>query len=252
VALEIIVLSRTAVALLIAGIGAAVAVSIKKLSHYALCAMISIAAGALLAVLITDVIPETFELVDAIYVLIGFASGYVLFFLVSKYVSHMCPACAATHTEERFINVNYLMIAAISLHSLMDGIGVAVAANMGNVSLGLMILLAVSIHKFPEGLALASVSRGAGYSRKKAFGVALAVESTTFIGGLVAIAFFGNLSSFWYGILLANIGGGFFYIVAHAMLGEMIKHERKSILIYAGTGFMLIIMVTLLLFAYGI
>jgi len=252
VTLESIVIARAFAAMFVAAIGAAVAVSVKKLSHFALCAMISVAAGALLAVVVADILPEAFEMVGIIELALGFASGYVLFYLVSKFVYHICPACAATHTEERFLTVNYLMIAAISLHSMMDGIGVAVSAQNGNGNASAMILLAVSIHKFPEGLALASVARGAGYSRRKAFTVALGVESTTLIGGFISLAFFSHLPAIWFGILLAHIGGGFFYITAHAMLGEMVKHERKSILAYAGIGFGLILLMSLVLMAAGI
>ena len=183
-----IILARAFAAMLVAAVGALIAVSMKKLSHFALCALISIAAGALLSVTLFEILPEAYQMTGIIEIVIGFITGYALFFLVSKYIYHICPACAATHTEERFLAVNYLMIAAISLHSMMDGIGVAVSAQTGNETASIAILLAVSIHKLPEGLALASVARGAGYSRRKAFAVAIGIESTTLIGGLVADA----------------------------------------------------------------
>lgn len=242
--LEHAVLLRSVVALLIAAAGALTAILVRKLSHRALCSLISLAAGALLSVTVFDIIPEAHMLVGPIEIVIGLASGYFLFFLVSKYVYHICPACAATHTEEHFLTVNILMISAVSLHSTMDGISVAASYMTGNESTSLVILLAVSFHKFPEGLALASVARAAGYRRGKAFLVALAVEATTLLGAVLTLAFLKNVSLFWFGILMAHIGGGFIYLTVHAMLGEMVKHERKSIIAYAVVGFVCILLVT--------
>jgi zinc transporter ZupT len=249
---EQVVFARALAAMLVASAGALFAVGMKKLSHHALCAMISVAAGALFSVTLVEILPEAAGLVRPLELVLGFASGYALFYLVSRYIYHICPACAATHTEERFIAVNYLMISAISLHSMMDGIGVAVSYQTGDDAASIAILLAVSIHKFPEGLALASVARAAGYSRKKALAVAVAVESTTLIGGLLSVFLLNGIPLFWYGIILAHIGGGFVYITAHAMIGEMVKHERKSILAYAVLGFALILVLSLALGAAGV
>ena len=249
---ESTVLLRAGAALLVAVLGAAASVAFRKISHFALCALISVAAGALLSVTLLDILPEAYEMVPVLELVLGFLSGYLLFFLISKYVYHICPACAATHTEERFLSVNYLMIIAISLHSAMDGIGVAVGYSTGNENLSLVILLAVSFHKFPEGLALASVARGAGYSRSKAFLTAFAVETTTLLGAVVSMLFLRNLDLYWFGIILAHIGGGFFYLTVHAMLGEMVKHERRSIVAYAALGFASILLMTLALSALGI
>lgn len=253
--LEQIVFLRALVAFIVAALGALIAVSFKKVSHYSLCAMISVAAGALLSVTIFEILPEAYDVLDSRIpeLVISFISGYALFYLVSKYVYHICPACAATHAEERFISVNYLMIAAISLHSTMDGIGVAISYATGNNVASIAILFAVSFHKFPEGLALASVARAAGYTRSKATLVAFAVECTTLLGAGLVLMFISSISNvFWYGLIMAHIGGGFVYLTAHAMLGEMVKHEKKSILVYAAIGFMAIVIVSLLLSAIGI
>lgn len=250
--IELVVVIRAVAAIFVAMIGAAIAVSAKKLTHRALCALISIAAGALLSVTILEIIPEAYELAGPLWLALGFISGYVLFFLISKYVHHICPACAATHTEERFIAVNLVMISAVALHSMMDGIGVAVSYTAGDEVASLIILLAISFHKFPEGLALASVARGAGYSRGKAFLTALGVEMMTLIGALITLGFLKDISLLWFGVILAHIGGGFVYLTVHAMIGEMVKHERRSILVYAVIGFVIILIVSLGIAAMGI
>lgn len=248
---EIEILARASIALLIAVVGALVAVSIKKLSHRALCGLISVAAGALLSVTVVEILPESYEMAGPFWMVLGFVTGYLLFFLISKYVYHICPACAATHTEEKFLALSWVMIVAVSIHSLMDGIGVAAGHAAGDESIGLVMLFAISIHKFPEGLALASVARAGGYSRGKSFAIAFAVETTTLVGAIVSMIFIRDIALLWFGVILAHIGGSFVYLTAHAMLGEMIKHERKSILAYAVLGFMVVLVASIAISMLG-
>ncbi len=95
--------------------GSLIASGLKKVSHLGLCLLISFAAGALLAVSLFDILPETVEAVGIFNGLVSFASGYLLFFLITKFVFHVCPACAATHTEVKFKAITASMIVAAKL-----------------------------------------------------------------------------------------------------------------------------------------
>jgi zinc transporter ZupT len=55
------------------------------------------------------------------------------------------------------------------------------------------------------------------------------VEATTLLGGVIGVFFLSNISLFWLGLLMAHVGGGFFYLATHAVLGEMLKHEKKLV-----------------------
>jgi len=216
-----------------AAVGAFAAVSLKKISHRVLCILISFAAGALLAVSLLDIIPESFSLVGLAGGTVSVLSGYFLFFVISRFVSHVCPACSATHTEVNFKALTITMVAALSIHSFMDGLaiysGYAAASNVG-----FLVLLAVAYHKFPEGMALALVARGSGMSRPKALLVSVLLESTTTIGGGFA-GFFTLIpgASHWTGYVLGHVGGGFVYLVIHALLNEVVKHHPRSTILAA-------------------
>src|SRR5512132_2863001 len=71
--------------------------TIGPLSHKRLCALISLAAGTLLGVTLFSILPEAAEKTTIPELIVAFASGYVLFSLISRYVFHVCPACAASH-----------------------------------------------------------------------------------------------------------------------------------------------------------
>jgi len=57
-----------------------------------------------------------------------------------------------------------------------------------------------------------------------------AVEATTLLGGVIGFFFLANVSTFWLGLIMAHVGGGFLYLAAHAVLGEMLKHGKKLVL----------------------
>jgi len=94
-------------------------------SHRRLCVLISIGAGSLLGVTIFDILPETFEALTWWGLLLAFGSGYGVFALITRYVFHVCPACAASHFDEvtthRFGEIARGMMIALSIHCTADG-----------------------------------------------------------------------------------------------------------------------------------
>lgn len=231
-----ILLWRLLAAVGMASLGALIAVSFKKISHQLLCMLISFAAGALLAVVLFDIFPETFEIAGWLPGALAIGSGYVLFHLLTKFVFHVCPACAATHTEVNFKAITVAMVVALSVHSCMDGLAIY-SAHLANANTGILILIAVAYHKLPEGMALTLVARGSGMSRLKAFLLAAGLEmATTIAGGAAGLAVLVPGNAQWIGLVLGHVGGGFFYIVVHALLSEVFKHHPRSTVLSALAG----------------
>jgi zinc transporter ZupT len=205
------------------------------LSHKPLCALISFAAGTLLGVTFFSILPESLGINAWWMVVIALATGYALFFFISKFVHHVCPACAASHFDEdaarRFSQIATALIVALSIHSVTDGIALGIGreihvASAANWSL----FVALCIHKFPEGFALGSLLAGAGFPRLVALSWVAAVEAATLFGGAIGFFFLANTSIFWLGLIMAHVGGGFFYLAAHAVLGEMVRHGKRLVI----------------------
>jgi zinc transporter ZupT len=93
------------------------------------------------------------------------------------------------------------------------------------------------VHKFPEGLALGALLLGGGFPRGKMLRLVATVESTTILGGLLGWFVLRSASNFWLALALANAGGGFLYLAAHAVLGEILKHHKKLVLTNFAAGF---------------
>jgi zinc transporter ZupT len=215
-------------------VGGSISTSL-QLAHKPLCALISFAAGTLLAVTIFAILPESLDASSWWAVFLALATGYALFFFISKYVHHVCPACAASHFDadatRHFSEIATALIVALAIHSTTDGL----ALGMQKQALAMdatkwTLFSALCIHKVPEGLALGSLLIGAGFNRGAALGWVAAVEATTLLGGVIGYFFLTRVSTFWLGLIMAHVGGGFFYLATHAVLGEMLKHGKKLVL----------------------
>ena len=216
-----------------------------QLSHRPLCALISFAAGTFLGVTIFAILPESFGACSWWSVLLALATGYALFLFISKHVHHVCPACAASHFDadatRHFSEIATALIVALSIHSATDGLALGIQGEIPAITATKWSLFsALCIHKVPEGLALGSLLIGAGFERTAALGWVAAVEATTLLGGLIGYFFLANISTFWLGLIMAEVGGGFIYLAAHAVLGEMLKHGKQLVLASFSVGFALI------------
>jgi ZIP family zinc transporter/zinc and cadmium transporter len=230
-------------------------------SHRRLCALISIGAGSLLGVTVFAILPEILEALNWWQMLLGLASGYALFAVVSRYIFHVCPACAASHFDEatthRFSEIATAMMLALAIHCTVDGLAMAAggdtsaAPQTASRATGLSIILAVCVHKIPEGLALGALLLGAGLSRKGIIYRVMAVEATTLLGGAAGLIFFPHVSDFWISIALAHAGGGFLFLATHAVVGEILKHHKALVLGSFAAGFGLIGAFALWLHHYG-
>jgi len=231
------------VILISAAAGAVVALGM-KITHRQLCALISFAAGALLATTFFHIIPEAVGFLGIPGILLALLSGYLLFYLISRYFSHVCPACSASHFEEHTTTeiqrMAFLLAVALGIHVIMDGIAIALGHELKG-GMDLPIFLSLTIHKFPEGLALCGLLIKSGFNKTKSFLATLALESLTFAGWMIGLHF---LESFamgaWFYGLLVHIGGGFVYLALHALLNESKKHSPVLIIVFFGLGFALV------------
>ena len=212
------------------------------LTHDRLCGLISLAAGTLLGVTLFSILPEGWMAMNWWELALAFGSGYVVFWFISKFVYHVCPACAASHFDEatthRFSEIASALVIALAIHSTMDGVALVAGHEAGSHAQGnalgerldWSLLLAVCVHKVPEGLALGALLMGAGSTRAKVVTWVAAVEATTLLGGVLGVFFLRNISEFWLTAVLAHAGGGFLFLAAHAVLGELVKHGKARVL----------------------
>ena len=232
------VVVRTLVAFTVALTGGLLSALLAR-THKQLCALISLGAGTLLGVTLFAIGPKCWEDLALWQLALGAGSGYGLFALISHYVFHICPACAASHFDEaathRFGEIAVAMMIALAIHCTVDGLALA-AGHREQPGLDLSVTMAICVHKAPEGLALGALLLGAGFRRGRMLALVAAVESTTILGGLLGWFVLRDVSNVWLALALAHAGGGFIFLATHAVLGEIMKHEKKIVLLSFAAG----------------
>src|SRR5438876_9893655 len=119
-------------------------------THKQLCAFISLGAGTLLGVAVCGIVPDCLQVLRWWQFLAGVGSGYLLFAIVSRYVFHICPACAASHFDEatthRLAEFAVAMMIALAIHCLADGLALA-AGHIEGAAVDLSVTFAICVHK---------------------------------------------------------------------------------------------------------
>jgi zinc transporter ZupT len=216
-------------------------------THKQLCAFISLGAGTLLGVALCGIAPECWDDLKW-WFLPAAASGYLLFAIITKYVYHVCPACAASHFDEatthRLAEFATAMMFALGIHCTVDGLALAAGLEESSEAIKLSIVFAICVHKFPEGLALGALLLGGGVGRAKMLWLVAAVEAMTIFGGLLGWFVLSSVPhsalQLTLALMLANACGGFLFLAIHAVLGEILKQHKALVLGFFGAGFALI------------
>ncbi len=210
------VLLRTTAATLMAYLGGLLGAALGRLDAGRLRGLVYAAMGVLLAVTVCDVLPDAKAGLSWPAFILSALSGLAAFWAVGKYIAPVCPSCAFAEFDaglaQRLGQTTALLMVALALHSVMDGVAVAVAGRLaGHASLS--VGWGISLHKLPEGLALVLLLMGAGYSRRTALGWTFAIEAATEAGGLLGLLVLREASPGALGLVFGHIGGGFVYLI---------------------------------------
>ncbi len=165
--------------------GAALVFFFKTINQRVLDSMMGFAAGVMIAASFWSLLAPAIEMSEAsgslpkwAPALIGFMSGGIFLALIDKVLPHVHPSLAVEQAEG--ISTKWrrsvLLVMAITLHNIPEGLAVgvafgAVAHGLPMATIGAAVALAIGIglQNFPEGTAVSVPLRREGMSRRKAF-----------------------------------------------------------------------------------
>lgn len=186
--------------------------------------MVPFAGGLLMGIPVFGLFPELVAEIGWAAGLLWSAAGYLMLFVVNRYLFPVCPSCAHDHSHEACPAVLHgftaPLVAAAVIHSLLDGWSIVTAQGAAATGVRLALPIAVVVHKIPEGIALGAILRAAVTSRRSALCWCLLAEGATLGGGAAALALAPYLRAMWLSYPLAVAGGVFFYLGFHAVHGE--------------------------------
>lgn len=210
-------------------LGALAVTSRARWSVRALDTMIAVAAGFMIAVALTEILPEAIAIGGTGAAAVALL-GYMLVHLTQHTLSQHFHFGEETHRVTEAVSVSAL--AGLLLHTIVDG--VAIASGFGvSGALGSLVFLAVLLHKFPEGLAISSLFLAAGASRRRALLAAGVLGAATVVG----VALTNNVS--WlrdHGLALS--AGVTLYVGASNLVPEFQSKRgwRLPLAFFAGCG----------------
>jgi ZIP family zinc transporter len=138
---------------------------------------------------------------------------------------------------------------AIAIHNFPEGIATFVSA-LQDPALGFSIAVAIAIHNIPEGVAVSVPIYYATKSRKQAFFYSFLSGLSEPVGALIGYLFlYRYLTGTVFGLLFAAVAGIMVFISLDELLPTAEKYGEHHIAIYGVVAGMVVMALSLLLFA---
>jgi len=142
--------------------------------------MLGLAAGVMLAASYWSLLAPAIEMSGGDWkpAVVGFLAGGLFLYVLDKILPHLHPGLEMSQAEgvRTSWQRSVLLVLAITLHNIPEGLAVGVAfgaaaANLGTATFGAAVALAIGIgiQNLPEGLAVSMPLRREGMGRVKAF-----------------------------------------------------------------------------------
>lgn len=215
-------------------LGASVVFFTRTVNQKLLTSMLGFAAGVMIAASFWSLLAPAIEMAEggpvAVWVppAVGFLLGGLFLAAADKILPHLHlgqPRAAAEGVRTSWQR-SVLLVMAITLHNIPEGLAVGVAfgaaaANLPAATLAGAVALAIGIgiQNFPEGIAVAMPLRGEGMSRWKSFGFGQAsaiVEPVAAVIGAAAVLLMQPLLPY----ALSFAAGAMIYVVVEELIPE--------------------------------
>ena len=240
--------------------GAAGVVFLRRINQRLLDVMLGFAAGVMLAASFWSLLAPAIELAGSLGIpswlpaASGLALGGLFLRLMDAVLPHLhlgFPPEAAEGPPTHWHRTT-LLVTAITLHNIPEGLAVGVA--FGAVGAGLelngavtltgavALTLGIAIQNFPEGVAVAMPIRAAGLSRLRAFmygQLSAIVEPIAAVIGAAAVAAFRPILPY----ALSFAAGAMVYVVVEELIPEAQRNGNEDIVTLATIGGFMVMMI---------
>ncbi len=166
--------------------------------------------GIMLAIVLTDLVPEAVLLGTFKTAILGMLLG-IVFILFLDFNLPVLKARENTRGTTRFIRTGAMLGLSIAMHNLPEGIAMG-AGYIRSPSLGLSLALTFAVHNIPEGVAMAGPLHAAKIPAWRIFFFASLVGVPEGIGAFIG-ASLGSISPLVLSMALSFAGGAMLYII---------------------------------------
>ncbi|WP_232698916.1 ZIP family metal transporter [Brevibacillus daliensis] len=211
------VIVGSTISALATGIGAIPILFFRQVTHRWRDILLAYTAGIMTSASMFNLIPEALAASNLLIITIGILLGSLTLLILERFVPHT----DLEHSNNTFQieGKAFLVIAAITLHNLPEGLSVGVSYASGNDSLGTLIAFSIGLQNAPEGFLVALFLVNQNINKWKALGIATltgAVEIVTALIGFYLSSIIGGLVP--YGLSFA--AGAMMFIVYKELIPE--------------------------------
>ncbi len=168
----------------VTALGAAMVFPFKTINRKTLNIMLGFASGVMIAASFWSLLAPAIEMAEQtktpswIPAVVGFLLGGLFLRLIDKFLPHLHKGLSGDNIEgiETNLNRSILLVLAITLHNIPEGLAVgvafgAIATGLPSASLAGAVTLAIGIgiQNFPEGASVSIPLRREGFSRMRSF-----------------------------------------------------------------------------------
>ncbi|MBN2049791.1 MAG: zinc transporter ZupT [Spirochaetales bacterium] len=249
------------------GIGSLIGLLSRKFNPKFLAVSLGFSAGVMIYVSLVEIFVKARESLSLtlgnktgyIVTVIAFFAGVFLIAIIDKLIpSYENPhelnvankiKDSSESEKMKLMRMGLFSALAIAIHNFPEGLATFMG-GLANPTLGLSISVAIAIHNIPEGLAVSAPIFYATQSRKKAFiwsflsGLAEPVGAV--IGYFILRSVFNDRT---FGLIFAAVAGIMVYISLDELLPTAEEYGEHHLAIYGLIGGMIVMAVSLLLFA---
>lgn len=210
--------------------------------------MLGFAAGVMIAASFWSLLAPGLEMskqlgqIPWLTAVIGFMAGGIFMVATDEILSQLNPNQHTSNTPEAKTSWqrSYLLVLAITLHNIPEGLAIgvafgAVAADLPSATLGGAIALAIGIgiQNFPEGTAVSMPLRREGMSKGKSFFIGQASGVVEPIAAIVGVIFVLNMQNILPYALCFAAGAMIFVVVKELVPESQRKYENTHLVTMA-------------------
>lgn len=210
--------------------------------------ILGLAFSVILMLIITDLLPESIEILGVKYIYI-FIILIIIGFAILKLLDHYIPdhddhKLTKKEMKDNLIHIGVVSSIAIGLHNMIEGMAVYGTCINDNVT-ALLMSLGVGLHNIPLGMVIASTIYQGNKSKRKTSLIILSLSLSTFLGGIIMLIFNGMVNDMIIGSLLSLTTGMLLFITINELLPRIRKSKNKKETIFGIiTGIILLLVST--------
>lgn len=221
---------------LMTGVGAIPVLFGRQVSRRSNDMMLGFAAGVMISASFFSLILPGIEAGEAVYgntpaaaflAALGIALGAGMVAWMNSRLPHEHFVIGPDGADPGALPRIWLFVFAITIHNFPEGMAVGIGFGGGNVTNGISLATGIGLQNAPEGLAVALALRGQGYSKLRAFTIALMTGLVEPVGGLLGVALV-HVSVYVLPLGLTFAAGAMLYIISHEIIPETHRHGHQN------------------------